>query len=91
MLTESQMCLRVDVQRALECLAEEERFLLWATLELECTLDDVGRALGCSRDRCFRVLNRAMAHLRRKLRCYATQAGKTEARYRWRTSVRISR
>ena len=76
MFTEAQMCLRVDVQKALAGLSEEERQVVWGTVVGGMTLDELGAALGCSRDRCFRASKRAVASLHRRLRPYRVPGGR---------------
>jgi len=79
MLTEAQMCLRVDVQRALARLDPEDRLVVKTTLISGWTLDELSSVMGCSRDHCHWVSKRAVATLRRHLRPYQ---GKTTASLR---------
>jgi DNA-directed RNA polymerase specialized sigma24 family protein len=69
-LTEAQICLRVDVQEALAQLGFEERTVLWLAGVCGWTMDEVGEMLGWSDDRCQRTWQRARTALRERLSVY---------------------
>ena len=79
-LTEAQICLRVDVQDALAQLEFEERTVLWLAGVCGWSMGEVGEMFGWSDDRCQRMWKRARAVLRDHLWMYRGLGRKTHGK-----------
>ena len=76
MLTEAQMCLRVDVQRALRQFSEAQRQALMLIAVEGMSIRDAAHLMGMDRNTCFRLYRRARRLLRHRLRTVVESAGK---------------
>ena len=86
-MTEAEMCLRVDLGRALGQLAEEERQAVVLIGVFGLTVREAAAVVGTSRMGCHRAFRRAAHQLRKALR---THRGRSSLRPPSGKKVRVS-
>ena len=75
MLTEAQMCLRMDVQRALDRLGQRQRQVLLLIAVEGLSVRDTALITGMDRNACYRLFRRTRKLLRHRLRPLADVRG----------------
>jgi DNA-directed RNA polymerase specialized sigma24 family protein len=69
-LTEAEMCLRVDVYRAIGRLNPRQRTIVLLVVVFDLTVREAAQVVGVSRSYCHCLLRRALARLRVLLRSH---------------------
>jgi len=68
LLTEAQMCLRMDVRRALHRLAEDRRSIVWLIAVEDFSVEEVAEMRGCSHDTILREYRAGLSRIKARLR-----------------------